>query len=136
MTGLVGPLRVTPRGELASASDTALWREHVRAVLLTQARWDHGDVPAAGERWMRETFGCRVHRLLHEPLTEETAALAESLLVEDLQHGLPHLTLTHIQTRLDEENGALHVTLGFTPPTGQAFSTRAQLGPRKIIMSY
>ena len=38
MTGLVGPLRVTPRGELAHASQTAMLREHVRAVLLTQAR--------------------------------------------------------------------------------------------------
>lgn len=136
MTGLTGPLRVTPRGELAGASDTELWRHHIRAALLTQARWDHGDAPAAGERWMRETFGCRLHRLLHEPLTDETAALAESLLVEDLRHGLPHLTLTHIDTRLDEDNGALHMTLGFALPTGQALAARAQIGPREIIMDY
>ena len=128
MIGLVGPLRQTPRGELAAALDTALWREHVGAVLQTQAQWDHSDVPATGERWMRESFGCRLHRLLHEELTEETAALAESLLVEDLQRSLPHLTLTQIETRLDQENACLHITLGFTMPTGQTFSTAAKVG--------
>lgn len=136
MTGLLGPLRITPRGELAAASDIPLWRHHLRALLLTQARWDRADLPAAGERCMRDTFGCRLHRLLHQPLTDETAALAESLLTEDLQHGLPHLTLTHMQTRLDEENAALCVTLAFTTPAGQAFCASAQVGPQGISMQH
>ena len=132
-TALIGPLRVTPRGELASAAGIDLWRHHIRAALLTRARWNDDDAPESGERWMREDFGCRIHRLLHEPLSDETAALAEALLVEDLKQSLPHLPLTHIETTIDDANAALAIKLVFETPAGQALHTTVRIEDGRVV---
>ena len=111
MKGLHAPLCITPRGQLQMAQGNELLRQQVTAALLTRAAWHTDTVHAQGERLMRPEFGCRLHHLLHEPLNDETVALMEALLVEDLQHSLPHLSLTHLHSQLDEQQGSVHITL-------------------------
>ena len=125
MQGLIGPLRSTPRGELAHAQNAKLFREHIRAALLTRAQGEHGD--EVGERLMRESFGSRIQELLHEGLTEETAELAEAILAEDLQRSLPHLTLTHIETHLQQEQQKLNVNLQFELPNSETLTYKTDI---------
>lgn len=55
--GLAFPLRVTPRGRLATARAEAKIEQAVWLILST----------ALGERVMRPAYGCGVHDLLFEP---------------------------------------------------------------------
>ena len=122
MKGLHAPLRITPRGKLHTAQGNELLRQQVAAALLTRAAWHTDTIHASGERLMRPQFGCRMHHLLHEPLNDETVALLEALLVEDLQHSLPHVTLTHLHSQLDEQHARLHMRLGFATAAGESFA--------------
>ena len=76
---------------------------------------------------MREEFGSQIHRIMHYPINEETAALAEAILVEDIRRSLPHLTLTDIRIELDEHNAALVIHLVFDTPTGNTVTTKLRM---------
>ena len=127
MKSLVGPLHITARGQLQHVQGKELFRQHINAVLLTRACWKRGNLYAGGERLMRPEFGCRLHHMLHQPLNDETVALLEALLIEDLQRSVPHLTLTHIHSRLDEPRGVIHIDLQFTTPMGQLLQHSIQV---------
>lgn len=52
---------------------------------------------ALGERVMRPLFGCRIHELVFEPNSQETAVLAARYVEEALARWEPRIRLTRVQ---------------------------------------
>ncbi len=135
MIGIQTPLRITPRGQLQAAQGEALLRQQIAAVLHTRAAWHNGPTQVQGERLMRPEFGCRLHHLLHQPLHDETLALMEALLIEDLQRSLPHVTLTQLHSELDEENASIRIAFVCSTAAGQAVTTSLHVAASGITLN-
>ena len=130
------PLQFNGLGQLKTVQGDSAWRQQIRTVLLTCCQWQREGQTTGGERLLRPSMGCRLQHLLHEPVSEETAALSESLLLEDLNHSLPHVPLVDIQTRIVDEEGrqpALQFHLQFASLTGQALEPlQLQLSQQRV----
>jgi phage baseplate assembly protein W len=103
-TNALGGLALTPRGGLETVSDRAAVRQAVLLLLLTRP----------GERVLRPTYGCELHRLMFWPNDDTTAGLAIHYVQQAIERWEPRVD----QVRVDAQRNAddpsrLYVTLEY-----------------------
>ncbi len=107
LPGAVSPalgLTLTARGSLQAVSDRAAVRQALLLVLLTRP----------GERVMRPTYGCQLHRLVFWPNDDTTAGLAIHYVRQAVERWEPRIDRLRVEASRDPGNpGRLDVTLNY-----------------------
>ncbi len=102
--GLVFPLQVNPRGEIALARGELDIQQSIRIIL--------GTVP--GERVMRPEFGCRIHELVFAPRDAATEGLAIYYVEQALGRWEPRIELQEINVLDDpHHDGAMLIEIKY-----------------------
>ena len=113
--GWIFPPRIGPQGGVALTNDRSELDQAIGIILTT----------APGQRVMRPTFGCRLHDLVFAPNNNHTAALARRYVEEALGMWEPRITVTHVATRPDPDNGRLLIEI--------AYETKATHDRRSLV---
>ena len=95
--GLSFPLRTTPSGTIALATEEQELREAIRLVLGT----------AYGERPMRPEFGCGIHDLIFAPANATTAGQAAYEVRRSLRRWEPRVDVEEVDVTFDSSNTAM-----------------------------
>jgi len=102
--GLAFPLQFNARGEIALVTGPADIEQAIRIIL--------GTVP--GERVMRPTYGCPLHRLIFLPNDDTTAGLAIHYIRRALERWEPRVDILYLDaTRHPESPAELVITLRY-----------------------
>lgn len=102
--GLVFPLQVNPRGEIALARGELDIQQSIRIIL--------GTVP--GERVMRPEFGCRIHELVFAPRDAATEGLAIYYVEQALGRWEPRIELQEVNVLDDpHHDGAMLIEIKY-----------------------
>lgn len=96
-TGWAFPLAISPRGGIAKSRDEQKIKESIMIVMGTEK----------GERMMRPTFGCDLHRLVFEPNNSVTANLAAHYVEKALTLWEPRIQFEKVEVKNDLENACL-----------------------------
>lgn len=112
-SGLIGPLVEGSTGEFVHAEGLALVKASIIAILGTQCRVKNARYFVAGERFMRDEFGCNTGPLKHESLDDELVALAESNYMEALGLWERRAVVTAMSTSLDQDAQAMATRIDF-----------------------
>jgi uncharacterized protein len=91
-TGLVFPVQLNQRGEIALASGEQDIEQSIQIILGTRP----------GERVMRPNFGCRAQELIFEPRDATTFTLMKSYVEEALKFWEPRISVTGIDISIDD----------------------------------
>ena len=94
--GLKFPLRVTPRGAIATAANEERVAESIAFILGT----------ARGERVMRPEFGCGIHELVFEPNNELTRGTVAQSVRRALVESEPRIDVldVRVESAIDQPN--------------------------------
>lgn len=87
------PPQLDERGTMALTSDQDEIEQSIRIIL--------GTVP--GQRVMRPEFGCRIHELVFDPNSLDTAATARRYVAESLGRWEPRINLRQVDIRPDPD---------------------------------
>ena len=87
------PPMLDERGTMALTSDQDEIEQSIRIII--------GTVP--GQRVMRPEFGCRIHELVFDPNSLDTAATARRHIAEALGRWEPRITLRQVDIAPDPE---------------------------------
>jgi phage baseplate assembly protein W len=109
VTHVAHPLRVTSRGQTATADDAAYLRGLVEAVLFTRA----------GERVNRPEFGSGIDQLVFAPSGDELAHTTQALVHGALQRHLGDLLAVE-EVAVEAVDAMLRVTIVYQPLVGGA----------------
>ena len=90
-TGWSFPIQIDGRGGIALAQHENDIEESIRVILST----------AKGERRMRPSFGCDVHKLIYAPNNATTWGLAIHYVEEALGWWEPRIEVTDVEARAD-----------------------------------
>ncbi len=102
--GLIFPLQVNPRGEIALARGELDIQQSIRIIL--------GTMP--GERVMRPEFGCRIHELIFAPHDAATEGLAIYYVEQALGRWEPRIELQEINVQDDPHyDGAMLIEIKY-----------------------
>ncbi len=102
--GLVFPLQVNPRGEIALARGELDIQQSIKIIL--------GTVP--GERVMRPEFGCRIHELVFAPRDAATEGLAIYYVEQALGRWEPRIELQEVNVLDDpHHDGAMLIEIKY-----------------------
>jgi phage baseplate assembly protein W len=102
--GLVFPLQVNPRGEIALARGELDIQQSIKIIL--------GTVP--GERVMRPEFGCRIHELVFAPRDAATEGLAIYYVEQALGRWEPRIELQEVNVLDDpHHDGAMFIEIKY-----------------------
>ncbi len=100
----VGGLPLTPRGSLETVGDRAGVRQALLLLLLTRP----------GERVMRPTYGCNLHKLVFWPNDDTTAGLAIHYVRQAVERWEPRVDRLRVDaTRNPDDASRLDVTLEY-----------------------
>lgn len=101
---LLGGLSLTPRGGLETISDRASVRQALLLLLLTRP----------GERVLRPTYGCELHKLLFWPNDDTTAGLAIHYVRQAIERWEPRVDRVRVDARRNPEaDSRLDITLEY-----------------------
>ncbi len=64
-----------------------------------------------GERIMQPMFGCTIHNLLFDQITDNTIASARGSIEESVQMWMPFILINDIQLAKEEDNNKIYVTI-------------------------
>lgn len=70
-----------------------------------------------GERVMQPEFGCDIHNLLFEQITDDIQANARGTIEEAAQIWMPFVSIDDVQIRKDEDHNTTYVTVSFSLKT-------------------
>ena len=99
-----GGLAFTPRGGLVMVGDRAAVRQALLLLLLTRP----------GERVMRPTYGCELHKLLFWPNDDTTAGLAIHYVRQAVQRWEPRVDHLRVDATRNPDNPArLDITMEY-----------------------
>ncbi|GIK37855.1 MAG: hypothetical protein BroJett011_16880 [Chloroflexota bacterium] len=102
--GLVFPLQVNPRGEIALARGELDIQQSIKIIL--------GTMP--GERVMRPEFGCRIHELVFAPRDAATEGLAIYYVEQALGRWEPRIELQEVNVLDDpHHDGAMLIEIKY-----------------------
>jgi hypothetical protein len=100
----IGGLALSPRGGLQMVADRACVRQALLLLLLTRP----------GERVMRPTYGCELHKLLFWPNDDTTAGLAIHYVRQAVQRWEPRVDRVRVDAQRNAEDpGRLDITLDY-----------------------
>ena len=103
-TEVLGGLSLTPSGGLATVSDRAGVRQALLLLLLTRP----------GERVLRPTYGCELHKLLFWPNDDTTAGLAIHYVRQAIERWEPRVDRVRVDAmRNPESDSRLDITLAY-----------------------
>lgn len=103
-TDMLGGLSLTPRGGLDTISDRAGVRQALLLLLLTRP----------GERVLRPTYGCELHKLLFWPNDDTTAGLAIHYVRQAIERWEPRVDRVRVDAqRNPETDSRLDITLAY-----------------------
>ena len=66
-----------------------------------------------GERIMQPEFGCRVHELLFDNITDELVANVRGAIEEAIQYWLPFVIIEDLSVDKNEDSNEVYVTLTY-----------------------
>ena len=92
----LGGLALTPRGGLETVSDRAAVRQAVLLLLLTRP----------GERVLRPTYGCELHRLLFWPNDDTTAGLAIHYVRQAVERWEPRVDRLRVDAQRNRDDAS------------------------------
>jgi phage baseplate assembly protein W len=100
----LGGLLLSPRGGLAMVSDRASVRQALLLLLLTRP----------GERVLRPTYGCQLHKLLFWPNDDTTAGLAIHYVRQAIERWEPRVDRVRVDAqRHPETDSRLDIMLEY-----------------------
>lgn len=100
----LGGLALTPRGGLQTVSDRAAVRQAILLLLLTRP----------GERVLRPTYGCDLHRLVFWPNDDTTAGLAIHYVRQAVERWEPRVDRVRVDAGRNRDNESrLDITLEY-----------------------
>lgn len=103
-TDVLGGLSLTPSGGLATVSDRAGVRQALLLLLLTRP----------GERVLRPTYGCELHKLLFWPNDDTTAGLAIHYVRQAIERWEPRVDRVRVDAvRNPETDSRLDIPLAY-----------------------
>ena len=111
--GFIAPLKQSPTGEFEFKSGLDLVRESLKAIFSTRAKIKNSNAFAAGERFMRGSFGNKAHQIRHENITDETVALLEANYVDAAELWEPRAIITNITTKTNETANKIETFVNF-----------------------
>jgi len=101
---VLGGLSLTPRGGLQTVTDRAAVRQAILLLLLTRP----------GERVLRPTYGCDLHRLIFSPNDDTTAGLAIHYVRQAVDHWEPRVDRVRVDAeRNRDDESRLDITLEY-----------------------
>lgn len=71
-----------------------------------------------GERVMQPDFGCNIHNLVFEQITDDIEANAKGAIEEAVQLWLPFVSINDVQLVKDEESNRVFLTIVFSLQSG------------------
>ena len=71
-----------------------------------------------GERIMLPTFGCDIHNLVFEHITDDIKANAKGAIQSAVQQWMPFVTINDIQFQKDENNNRVYIKLVYSLSAG------------------
>lgn len=102
--GELGGLALTPRGGLQTVTDRAAVRQAILLLLLTRP----------GERVLRPTYGCDLHRLIFWPNDDTTAGLAIHYVQQAVDRWEPRVDRVRVDAqRSRDDESRLDITLEY-----------------------
>jgi uncharacterized protein len=113
------PLQLNDRNQLAMVDGDTSIRQSIYLIVMT--------VP--GERVMRPEFGCRIHELIFDPLTEKTAITAEGYVEEAINRWEPRIIIEELEVSLGyHDRGELLILI--------KYRHKDRPDPRSLVFPY
>jgi len=113
------PLQLNDRNQLAMVDGDTSIRQSIFLIVMT--------VP--GERVMRPAFGCRIHELIFDPLTEQTAITAERYVTEAIRRWEPRIDIVSLDVSLGyHDRGELVISI--------QYRHKDRPDPRSLVFPY
>lgn len=75
-----------------------------------------------GERVMQPTFGCNIHNMIFENITNDTQANARGAIQEATQIWLPFVSIDDVKLTKDEDHNKIYVSVSFSIKTSANIS--------------
>ena len=66
-----------------------------------------------GERVFQPEFGCNIHNLVFEQITDDIEANAKGAIEEAVQVWLPFVTINNVQLTKNEDSNVVYITIVF-----------------------
>lgn len=67
-----------------------------------------------GERLMQPTFGCNIHDLMFDQITDETVAAARGAIEEAVQSWLPYLSIKNVVINKNSDSNEVFLDIRFS----------------------
>ena len=75
-----------------------------------------------GERIMHPDFGCNIHNILFEEITDNIVASARGSILEATQMWLPYIAIKNIQIDKYKDTNRIHLTIQFNLKSAPTYS--------------
>lgn len=103
--GILLPAQRGPTGYFTQGFDALTQiRSNLTNLILTKK----------GERIMQPTFGCDVHKILFENITDEVISNAKGTIQESAQIWLPFVMINDIKIKKDEDSNQIFILITFS----------------------
>jgi len=107
--GLKLPVQDGSTGYFDTAYDVATQlKANIANLILTKK----------GERIMNPTFGCNIHSLVFDQITDDILANARGAIEEAIQTWMPFITINDIQIQKQEDSNRIFLTVTFSVKAG------------------
>ena len=107
--GLTLPVQDGPTGYFDVAYDVVTQvKSNITNLLLTKK----------GERIMNPTFGCGIHSLVFDQITDDILANARGAIEESIQTWMPFVSVSDVQLQKKEDTNQVYLTITFSIKAG------------------
>lgn len=107
--GLKLPVKDGPTGYFDTAYDVVTQvKTNITNLILTKK----------GERIMNPTFGCGIHSLVFDQITDDILANARGAIEESIQAWMPFVVINDIQIQKKEDSNQVFLTVTFSIKAG------------------
>ena len=107
--GLTLPVQDGPTGYFDVAYDVVTQvKTNITNLILTKK----------GERIMNPTFGCNIHSLVFDQITDDILANARGAIEEAIQTWMPFVSINDMQIQKKEDTNQVYLTVTFSIKAG------------------
>lgn len=71
-----------------------------------------------GERLLQPNFGCDVHKLIFQPITNDNLAEIRSSIESSIRSWMPFVKIVNVDIRRDDSRNSIYATLVFSVTSG------------------